>query len=110
MSSVEGSSHHQEKDCGLCREEGSKKEARYFCENCKSYICDSCKDSHKKFQELRNHTIVPYSIQQHDDSSKPSDLTSQFSQLSTQPTETINAPIEPSVPEDFTNDSEYQVN
>ena len=101
MSSLEGSS--QKENCGLCLQEGSKKEASYFCENCKSYICDSCKDSHTKFQDLRNHTIVPYKAQQYDDSSGPSDVAAQLSRLSTQPSETIDAHSEPSIPEDFTN-------
>ena len=37
-----------------------------------------CKDSHKKFQDLRNHIIVPSKTQQHDDSSGPSDFTTPF--------------------------------
>ena len=101
MSSLEGSS--QKEYCGLCLQEGGKKEASYFCENCESYICDSCKSSHKKFQELRNHIIMPNITQQHDDTSGPSDETAQLSQLSTQPSESINAPSETSKPEDFTN-------
>ena len=98
-----GNRPHEE-DCGLCLQEGSKKEARHFCENCKSNICDSCKNSHKKFQDLRNHVIVPGRIMQHDDSSEPSDVTVQLSQLSTKPTdpthEPRNQPNDTSEPED----------
>ena len=85
-----------------------KKEARrkqgIFCENCKSYICASCKDSHKKFQDLRNHIISPSKTQQHDDSSGPSDLTTLLSQLSTQPSDKSNEQRETSEPEDGTKD------
>ena len=102
MTSLEGRNHAE--DCGLCLQEGNKREARSFCEKCKSYICDSCKDSHKKFQDLRNHTIVPSKTQQHDDSSGPSDLTTPFSQLSTQPSENSSAQRETSKPEDVTKD------
>ena len=102
MASLEYRNH--EDDCGPCLQEGSKKEARYFCENCKSYICDSCKDSHKKFQDLRIHTIVASQKQQHDDSSGPSDLTTSLSELSTQPSDKCNVQRESCKPEDVTND------
>ena len=45
-------------ECGLCLAEGQHTEANHFCQDCDSYICVSCKDSHTKFKDLRNHTLL----------------------------------------------------
>ena len=38
---------------------GVTKEAKYYCQDCRRNICDTCKDRHRKFAVTRNHTIVP---------------------------------------------------
>ena len=100
MSSLESDSHLE--DCGLCLQEGATRQARYFCKNCNSYICESCNDSHKRFQDLRYHTITRHKSQQQEDSTGP-DVVSRLSLLSTQPSESINVHHEPSVPEESRN-------
>ena len=86
-----------------CLQKGAKTETTTFCENCKSYICDFCKILHQKYQDLRNHTIVP-SMTQHDDSPGPTELTTPFSQLSTKPSVCTNVQRDTSEPEDDTKD------
>lgn len=44
-------------ECGLCRAEGKTKEAKKFCVNCQSNICDFCIRSHNRFGDLRKHEI-----------------------------------------------------
>ena len=44
-------------ECGLCASEVKTTEAKYFCKDCESDICDSCKGSHSRFKELRKHNI-----------------------------------------------------
>ena len=75
------------KDCGLCLAEGDKKDAKYFCKNCEMHICDSCKDYHKKFQELRCHEILSGGMMLNKGSSKPCDVSAQFQSLSTNPSD-----------------------
>ena len=64
MASVDGSKSIQTssdeiflRECGLCVSEGKTTEAKYFCKDCESNICDSCKSSHSRFEELRKHNI-----------------------------------------------------
>ena len=75
------------KNCGLCNADGKQKEAKCFCKDCGSWICEDCKESHDNFRELRNHTIVSKNTTFHSDSTAPCDMSTQSSQSSTKPLE-----------------------
>ena len=48
--------------CESCIEDGVNKEAKYYCQDCKQNICNTCKDDHRRLAVTRNHTISPISI------------------------------------------------
>ena len=73
------------RDCGLCHAEGVHVNASHFCEDCDSWVCDSCKDSHSKFPDLSTHSITVVDKMIKEKSSKPSDISRRFSHLSTAP-------------------------
>ena len=75
------------KVCGLCNADGKNKEARYFCKNCDAWICDDCTKSHKRFRDLKEHTIVSRKDMFHSDSTVPCDISVRLGQLSTKPSE-----------------------
>ena len=54
--------------CGPCKDEGDTKEANYFCENCKEYLCFDCRNDHKKFKATKKHSVVPAHVTQGTDS------------------------------------------
>ena len=79
------------KHCGLCLEEGSNKDANYYCKNCSTYICDSCKASHSKFKDLRSHKVVTRKSVLNDDSQEsPTEITDKMKQMLTKPCEPDN--------------------
>ena len=45
--------------CEPCKTEEKTAKATHFCENCNTFICESCKNCHSKFEVLRLHTFVP---------------------------------------------------
>ena len=63
MSSVDGARSAQDeiiiRHCGPCNYEGTEIEAEMFCDDCKELLCRNCADSHKKYKQFRNHTVVP---------------------------------------------------
>ena len=75
------------KVCGLCNADGKNKEARCFCKNCDAWICDDCTKSHKRFRDLKKHTIVSRKDMFHSDSTVPCDISVRLGQLSTKPSE-----------------------
>lgn len=65
MASVDGSRYLQdgsdeiyEHVCGPCKTDGIAKEARHYCQDCSEYICDACKDYHRKLSVTKNHVIL----------------------------------------------------
>ena len=79
------------KHCGLCLEQGSTKDADYYCENCSTYICESCKASHSKFKELRSHKVVTRKSVLKDDSQESStEITDKMRQMLTKPSDPDN--------------------
>ena len=44
--------------CGACKTDDVEKGANYYCIDCSEYLCDFCKDYHRKLPLLRNHCIV----------------------------------------------------
>ena len=86
------STEDMKKVCGLCSADGKNKEARYFCKNCDSWICEDCKKSHQRFRDLTKHTIVSRSEMFHSDSTVPCDISVQLGQLSTKVSEENSYP------------------
>ena len=69
MASLDGSKSVQESsdegsqfECSPCDYEGVKKEAKYYCPQCKDYLCDSCKLAHQKISATRKHQVVSGSL------------------------------------------------
>ena len=56
--------NNPEKICESCEENPSKlyqsAAAKWFCQDCKQYICNLCKDAHEKLKITRTHVITPY--------------------------------------------------
>ena len=44
--------------CGPCKTDNVNKEAKYYCEQCQEYLCDSCQDTHRKLKATKNHSIL----------------------------------------------------
>ena len=88
------------KHCGLCLQEGSKEDAKYYRENCNTYICDRCKASHSKFQELRHHTVVSTNtILSADSVELSTGINARFNQMFTKPSDSAFNP------DDYSNSS-----
>ena len=45
-------------ECNPCENDGITKQAKFFCLQCKEYLCQSCERSHKRFRGTRNHRVV----------------------------------------------------
>ena len=56
--------------CTTCKSSDIVREAGFFCKDCDEYLCDACKNEHKKFKKLRGHVIagVKEKEQEHDKS------------------------------------------
>ena len=44
--------------CRPCQGDGETKEAKYFCEVCKDYLCFDCRNDHKTLKATKHHSIV----------------------------------------------------
>ena len=44
--------------CRPCQDDGETKEAKYFCEVCKDYLCFDCRNDHKTFKATKKHSVV----------------------------------------------------
>ncbi|XP_033098231.1 uncharacterized protein LOC117102138 [Anneissia japonica] len=40
--------------CSVCKKEG---QVKYYCQDCRQYLCSTCSDQHKKFQVMVNHKL-----------------------------------------------------
>ena len=45
-------------ECSPCENDGITKQAKFFCLQCKEYLCQSCERSHKRFRGTRNHRVL----------------------------------------------------
>ena len=44
--------------CGPCKNADIEREANHYCQDCPEYLCDHCKDHHRKLRLTKNHRIV----------------------------------------------------
>ena len=44
--------------CGPCKTDDVERGASQYCKDCLDYLCDHCKDHHRKIPLLKNHRIV----------------------------------------------------
>ena len=44
--------------CGPCQTDGLDKQANHYCNECREYLCNSCKDAHRKLAISKSHTIL----------------------------------------------------
>lgn len=65
MASVDGSKSIQgasdemfDNTCGPCKEDNIEKGADQYCVDCGVYLCDQCKDFHRKLPLSKNHKVV----------------------------------------------------
>ena len=65
MASVDGSTSLQgasdelyDAICGPCQTDNLYKQAHHYCKECREYLCNSCKDAHRKLAISKNHTIL----------------------------------------------------
>ena len=65
MTSVDGSTSLQgasdelyDAICGPCQTDNLYKQAHHYCKECREYLCNSCKDAHRKLAISKNHTIL----------------------------------------------------
>ena len=66
MASVDGSTSLQgasdelyDAICGPCQTDNLNKQAHHYCNECRKYLCNSCKDVHRKLAISKNHAILP---------------------------------------------------
>ena len=65
MASVDGSKSLQGASdevhtniCGPCKNADIERGAKHYCQDCPEYLCDHCKDHHRKLRLTKNHRIV----------------------------------------------------
>ena len=65
MASVDGSKSSQGASdelyniiCGPCQTDNLDKQGNHYCNECREYLCNSCKDAHRKFAISKDHTIL----------------------------------------------------
>ena len=65
MASVDGSKSLQGASdklydiiCGPCQTDNLDKQANHYCNECIEYLCNSCKDAHRKLAISKGHTIL----------------------------------------------------
>ena len=44
--------------CGPCKNDDVERGANHYCQDCPEYLCDHCKDHHRKLRLTKNHRIV----------------------------------------------------
>ena len=44
--------------CGPCKNDDIERGANHYCQDCPEYLCDHCKDHHRKLRLTKNHRIV----------------------------------------------------
>ena len=44
--------------CGPCLTDNLEKQANHYCNECREYLCNSCKDAHRKLAISKGHTIL----------------------------------------------------
>ena len=44
--------------CGPCNNDDIERGANHYCQDCPEYLCDHCKDHHRKLRLTKNHRIV----------------------------------------------------
>ena len=44
--------------CGPCKNADVERGANHYCQDCPEYLCDHCKDHHRKLRLTKNHRIV----------------------------------------------------
>ena len=44
--------------CGPCKNDDVERGANHYCQDCPEYLCDLCKDHHRKLRLTKNHRIV----------------------------------------------------
>ena len=44
--------------CGPCKNADVERGAKHYCQDCPEYLCDHCKDHHRKLRLTKNHRIV----------------------------------------------------
>ena len=44
--------------CGPCKNDDIERGANHYCQDCSEYLCDHCKDHHRKLRLTKNHRIV----------------------------------------------------
>ena len=45
-------------ECRPCENGGITKQTKFFCLQCKEYLCQSCETWHKRFRGTKNHRVV----------------------------------------------------
>ena len=57
--SLQGASDEVHTDiCGPCKNDDVERGANHYCQDCPEYLCDHCKDHHRKLRLTKNHRIV----------------------------------------------------
>ena len=56
--SLQGASDELYIICGPCQTDKLSKQANHYCNECREYMCNSCKDAHRKFALSKNHNIL----------------------------------------------------
>ena len=45
--------------CDPCKSDDVIKEGKHYCQECKEYLCNECKDAHRKVRITKTHSIIP---------------------------------------------------
>ena len=46
--------------CGPCKSDNVERRGNHYCEDCSEYLCNLCKDHHRKFPLLKGHRVVSW--------------------------------------------------
>ena len=55
---LQGSEEVYENHCEPCESDGIVKEGKHYCPECKEYLCNACREFHRKLKITKHHKIV----------------------------------------------------
>ena len=47
-----------EQNCDSCKQDGKQRDADYYCKECQEFLCNDCKDAHRRVSMTRDHEVT----------------------------------------------------
>ncbi|XP_033125224.1 tripartite motif-containing protein 2-like, partial [Anneissia japonica] len=69
LETIEQFSERDQMKCSVCEKD---EQVKYYCQDCRQYLCSTCSDQHKKFKAMVNHKLH---LMEDVESMSPSEMT-----------------------------------